>query len=236
MYNEPKAALITGGARRIGKELAVHLAARGYDIAIHYFNSDTDAKQTAKEIEQYGRKSVILKADLNEPAEVQGLIEQTVAELPALCLLVNNASVWNGGSLKESSLEEFDQNFNVHVKAPYLLTRDYARQVRKGNIINILDSNIARNKADEFAYLLSKKCLHELTKMAAVELAPDIRVNALAPGMILKPENQPDKAPSNLVQRHGSPQDVLQAVDYLLDNQMLTGQCLYLAGGKDLVH
>lgn len=235
MPESRKAALVTGGAKRIGREIALHLARTGYDIAIHFNHSSDDAQKTAAEIEALGRRCYLAKADLLVPAELETLVDSCIRNLRQLSLLVNNASTWTGGLLADSSTSEFDEQFNLHVRAPFLLTRDFARLARKGNIINILDSNIAKNRGTEFAYLLSKKALHEMTMMAALELAPAIRVNAIAPGMVLAPEIDKGKKPDNPLDKAGSPGDVTSALDFLLQNDSVTGQCLFVAGGKNLL-
>lgn len=230
-----KAALVTGGAKRVGREIAIHLAKSGYDIALHFNQSSEDAQKTAAEIEALSRRCYLVKANLLHAPDLESVIESCVRNLPQLSVLINNASTWTGGTLCDSSSSEFDENFNLHVRAPFILTRDFARMARKGNIINILDSNVAKNKANEFAYLLSKKGLHELTLMAAMELAPSIRVNAIAPGLILAPEKDKHKQPSNPLAKAGSPKDVTNAIDFFLANETVTGQCLFTAGGKNLI-
>ncbi len=235
MPETKKAALVTGGAKRIGREIALHLARHGYDIALHFNQSSEDAQKTAAEIEAMGQRCYLAKADLLVPAELEKLVESSIRNLRQLSLLVNNASTWTGGLLANSSISEFDEQFNLHVRAPFALTRDFARLARKGNIINILDSNIAKNRGTEFAYLLSKKALQEMTMMAALELAPAIRVNAIAPGMVLAPEKDKDKKPNNPLNKAGNPSDVTTALDFFLQNESVTGQCIFVGGGKNLL-
>ncbi|MBX9568772.1 MAG: SDR family NAD(P)-dependent oxidoreductase [Candidatus Obscuribacterales bacterium] len=230
-----KAALVTGGAKRIGREIALHLAKNGYDIALHFNRSAEDAQKTAAEIEQLSRRCYLVKADLGTASELESVIESCIGNLPYLSVLINNASTWSGGLLTDSSCDEFDEQFHLHVRAPFILTRDFARMARKGNIINILDSNVAKKRATEFAYLLSKKSLQDLTIMAAVELAPAIRVNSIAPGMVLAPEKDKNKPHNNPLNKTGSPKDVTNAIDFFLHNETVTGQCVFVAGGKDLI-
>lgn len=235
MPDNRKAALVTGGAKRIGREIALHLAKAGYDIALHFNSSSEEAQKTAAEIEALSRRCYLVKANLCEPTELESMMESCVRNLPHLTALINNASTWSGGLLTDSSTIEFDENFNLHVRAPFILTRDFARLARKGSIINILDSNVAKNRGNEFAYLLSKKALEQLTVMSAVELAPAIRVNAIAPGLVLAPEKDKDAKPNNPLNKAGSPNDVTNALDYFLQNETVTGQCIFIAGGKNLI-
>jgi len=234
------AALVTAGAKRIGKALCLRLARMGFDIALHYNNSEQDAKETATEVEAFGRTCTLLKADLRKREEVSNLIKRAFDALPHLSVLVNNASIWNSKSLVDSSHEDFSENFQVHVEAPYFLIRDFARRVNDGTIINILDSNVVKTTTAHFPYLLSKKALYELTLLAATELAPKIRVNAIAPGAVLVPEGDlkekyAAKFADNPLSRPGSPDDVADTLEFLIRSKHITGECIFLSAGKHLI-
>ncbi len=239
--NEPRsAALVTAGAKRIGRALCLRLASIGFDIALHYNQSEQDAKKTAAEIEALGRKCTLLKADLRKREEVANMFEQAFDAFPQLNVLINNASIWNSKSLLESSYEDFNENFQVHVEAPYFLIRDFARKVNDGTIINILDSNVVKSTTAHFPYLLSKKALYELTMLAATELAPKIRVNAIAPGAVLVPEDERKdkyaaKFADNPLSRPGSPEDVADTLEFLVKSKHITGECIFLSAGKHLI-
>jgi NAD(P)-dependent dehydrogenase (short-subunit alcohol dehydrogenase family) len=162
-----------------------------------------------------------------------------VAQFGPFQLLVNNASVFNGGYIKETTPELFDKQVNVNLKAPFFLMRDFAIHCKNGNIINLVDTRVSENKSDYAAYSLSKKGLWEITKMAAIEFAPDIRVNAIAPGVSLAPEDRDEKyleklAESIPMKRPGGIEPILKSIDFILENDHLTGQLLFADGGENL--
>lgn len=240
MSKDPKAALVTAGARRVGKAMALRLAERGYDIALHYNNSSNQAEETKKEIEQKGRKCHLFQADLLNDEALERLMPSVIERLPGLSLLVNNASIWKEGSFVDSAKEDLDQYLKIHVEVPYLLTRDFARLARKGLVVNITDSNIVKHSSRYFAYLLSKKALYDFTLLAATELAPEIRVNAIAPGAVQAPEDErkekyESKFTQNPLNHAGSPEDVADALDFLINSEHISGQCIFVSGGKHLV-
>lgn len=235
------AALITGGAKRIGQAIAVALAERGWDIALHYNSSKQEAEQSQSLIEKTGQKCVLLKADLANPDQAITLAKQAKEAFPHLSLLVNNASIFEPARMTTTSQEFYDRNFNIHLKSPFFLSQEFARLGCKGQIINIVDSAITDTRTDVageacFAYLLSKKALLAFTEMAATELAPDIRVNAICPGPIISPAQEPGQleaaAEKSLLKRKGDPKYIVQGVDYLLANEYVTGQALYIDGGR----
>ena len=232
-------ALVTGCAKRIGRAIALTLARKGYDIAIHYNHSRQEADTLAEEIQALGRTSRIYQADLTEDEDILNLLPRVKADDLPLELLVNNASVFEPATIRETELELFDSHWAANFKAPYFLSRDFARLYRKGNIINLVDTRVANNDFAYAAYALTKKALAELTKMAALELAPDIRVNGVCPGFILLPpgadanaiEKIKQKVPLN---RQGYVEPIEQAVEYVLDNDFVTGQLLFVDGGEHL--
>jgi NAD(P)-dependent dehydrogenase (short-subunit alcohol dehydrogenase family) len=154
-------------------------------------------------------------------------------------LLINNASVFEKGYLKDTSPELFDRQINVNLRAPFFLIRDFARISSKGNIINFVDTRITSNKSDFSAYSLSRKGLWDLTQMAALEFAPGIRVNAIAPGVTLPPENENEnylqKLAENIpMKRPGGIEPIVKSIDYIIENDHLTGQLLFADGGENL--
>jgi NAD(P)-dependent dehydrogenase (short-subunit alcohol dehydrogenase family) len=229
-----KQALITGGAKRIGKEIALALAESGYDIALHYNSSANDAENVGQQIRQHGVKCHLYKCDLSDINQVLSLIDAVINDLPALNLLINNASVYEPAKFLESDLNSFDSNFNLHVKAPFFLSQQFALKAHDGQIINIVDADCVHIEDEYFAYLVSKKALLSFTEMAALALAPKIRVNAIAPGPILAPAGgDMEKSAQGLpMKMPGHPKYVTQAVKYLLDNDFVTGQCLFIDGGR----
>lgn len=233
-------ALVTAASKRLGRSIAIRLAELGYDIALHYNTSRDEAEVTAREIQKLGRECKIFQRNFSHIDEVLTLIPEVRQAMASPKLLVNNASPFEKNSFIDARPEEFDRDFNIHVKAPFFLIRDFAKGCENsGHVINIIDTAVTRNKTDYFTYLLSKKSLYELTRMAAAQLAPKIRVNAIAPGVIL-PAAGVDRfhyekfSTGNLLHRAASPSDVLLAMEYLIKAPQVTGDCLFVDGG-DLV-
>ena len=232
-------ALITGGARRIGRAIALSLAGKEYNIALHYRTSKKDAETAASEIRSKGVECEIFQCDLSNSGKVATLIPRVFERFPDCNLLVNNASVFQRARLMETDEALFDRHFNTNLKAPFFLSRDFARHCRKGHIINILDTKISRILIEYFAYTLTKKALHEFTRMAAKELGPSIRVNGVSPGLILPSadlssedfEKMGDRVP---LKTTGNPESVVSAIHFLIDNTFITGECIFVDGGEHL--
>ncbi|MBX9686427.1 MAG: SDR family oxidoreductase [Candidatus Obscuribacterales bacterium] len=240
MDNSGASALVTAAAKRVGRVLALRLAQKGYDIALHYHNSEAEAEKTAEEIRKLGRLCRLFKADLCRNQETEGLILKVLEKMPKLSVLVNNASIWQPCSFLESDLADLKKYQSLHLEAPYILIRDFAKNQKSGLVVNILDSNIVRQNTEYFPYLLSKKALWDLTLMAAGELAPKFRVNAIAPGAVLPPEDERQEKYSkkfnkNPLQREGSPEDIADALEFFLKAEHVTGQCLFVSAGKQLL-
>ena len=234
-------ALITGASKRIGKAITEHLSEIGWNIAIHFNTSEKDAHLLANQLTRHypQQKFEIFKADLSNINEVAKLIPKVMTAFGKIHLLVNNASVFDSGYLKATSPELYDEQMNVNLKAPFFLMRDFANLCKKGNIINFVDTRVTSNKSNFTAYSLSKKGLWNLTQMAALELAPDIRVNAIAPGVSLAPEEKDENYLQNLAQnipmkKPGGLEPIIKSVDYILENNHLTGQLLFVDGGENL--
>ncbi|MCD6009740.1 MULTISPECIES: SDR family oxidoreductase [Halomonadaceae] len=233
-----KAALVTGGATRIGRFLALHLAQQGYDIALHYRHSSEQAIQVAQAIRDMGRGCECLPCDFHL-GDVEALIPRAKARFPKLCVLVNSASAYAAAAIAETPRSLLEEQFAVNLFAPFRLTRSFASEIGEGDIVNILDNKIAFNQPAYAAYLLAKKSLGELTRMAALEFAPRIRVNAIAPGVVLPASVRSD---DYLAWRHGGIplarqgelDELGQALDYLLKNRFVAGQTLFVDGGESL--
>jgi NAD(P)-dependent dehydrogenase (short-subunit alcohol dehydrogenase family) len=233
--------LITGAAKRIGKALSLHLAARGWNIAIHYHSSQSEALTLQKELKSLyaNQQFEIFKADLNYADEVEKLIPQVLQSMNSIDVLINNASVFDKCSLADTDTDLFNRNMNINFRAPFILTREFINHCGKGEIINFVDTKITSNKSNYAAYCLSKKALWEMTQMTALEAGPSIRVNAIAPGLTLAPEEKNEqylwKMAANIaMKRPGGLQPVLKSLDYILDNDYLTGQLLFCDGGENL--
>ncbi|MFV0592027.1 MAG: SDR family oxidoreductase [Draconibacterium sp.] len=235
-------ALITGGSKRIGKAIACHLAKKGWNVIIHYNHSSETAIALVQELSSKYPQQLFssVTANLANRHEVLGLIPEIVEKRSPFDLLINNASVFDKGKFIDTSEELFDSQMNVNFKAPFFLMRDFAKYCKVGNIINFVDTRITKNQSDYAAYSLSKKALWESTKMAAQEFAPGIRVNAIAPGVTLAPEGESDEYLQNLaksipMEKSGGTAPILKSIDYILENDHLTGQLLFADGGENLI-
>lgn len=234
-------ALITGASKRIGKAIAEHLAMKGWNVIIHFNRSADDAISLVQQLsEKYpGQLFSSVMANLQSSREVKSVIPELVEKTGPFELLVNNASVFDKSYLKETSEDLFDVQINVNLKAPFILIRDFANLCKTGNIINFVDTRVTSNKSNFAAYSLSKKALWELTKMSALELAPEIRVNAIAPGVTLAPADEGEDYLQKLAQEipmkePGGVEPILKSIDYILENKHLTGQLLFADGGENL--
>ena len=238
--SQKRAALITGGAERLGKASALKLADMGYDIALHFNTSAKNAISTSEEIKKQGVGCEIFAGNLGSEAETSHLLSKAQASFPHLNTLINNASVFSPSQFKNEEIKDFSVNFDINLKAPYILMNQFAKTIKKGQIINFLDTNIAKNKITHFSYLLSKKTLLDLTKLAAVDLAPSIRVNAIAPGLILPPKGKDDaflneRAKDIPLKHKGKITNITQTIEFLIHNDFLTGQVIFVDGGEHLI-
>ena len=233
-------ALVTGAAKRIGAYVALHLAQEGYQIALHYHRSKAEAMSTAKVIYKTGVRCELFCCDLSDEIQTLKLVPQVFKAFPNLNVLVNSASIFIPNQFGAADLTLFKAHWEVNFKAPYILTAEFARLVKKGQVINFVDANAVKHKTKYADYLMTKKALLEFTKMAAVQWGPGIRVNGISPGMILAPvNNQPDdrlkRARQIPLQKTGSSLNILQTVQFLLENDYLTGQIIANDGGESLI-
>jgi len=232
-------ALVTGSAVRLGKALALDLARRGYDIALHYRSSAGPAAAAAAEIESAGARCVPFQADLADAAAIPGLLADVVNTFPGLSLLVNSASAYAQATIADTTPALFDEQFAVNLRAPFFLTQAFAARVDQGHVVNIIDNKIGFNQFEYAAYLLAKKGLVELTRMAALEFAPRIRVNGVAPGVVLPASSRSDEYIQWRIQgiplrMQGETAHISAAIHALLDNPFMTGQVLVVDGGEAL--
>lgn len=235
-----KTVLITGAARRIGRALALACAREGADLVLHYRGSEREIRLLEEEIASFGRKAWALQADLQDAGHAQRLVEQA-ASLRPLYALVNNASIFESLKAADTTVEQWDRHLAVNLRAPFLLSQAFARQVpsgAQGRIINLLDWRALRPGFDHFPYTISKAGLAALTSALALSLAPDITVNGLALGAILPPSGQ--SASEQLIKRvpaarWGSVEDVEQALIFLLTGpSYITGEIIHVDGGRHL--
>lgn len=235
-------ALITGGAKRVGAQMATSLAKMGYDLAITYRTSQSEAEELCSELSKEGVSCRAYKLDLFDVEAVKKFGDEFFAKNKNCNLLINNASIFKKSDFVNSEFDEFDDNFNIHIKSPLILSRAFAVNVDSGNIINMIDKNTVRYDTSYFYYLLSKKALLEATKMLSLQLAPRIRVNGISPGYILDAidgadfDNR-DKIINKIpLQRKGDVGNIVQSLKFILKNDFITGQIISIDGGASLNH
>jgi len=235
-----KSVLITGGAKRVGREISLYLAGRGFEIGLHYNSSRDEAMKIKSEIEKSGGHCNLFCHDLRDISGIPALMEEVRRVMPTCSVLVNNASIIERVPFMESSPDLLDDQFDVNFKAPVFLTQAFARIFKSGVVVNILDTNVIRSSSGYFMYLLSKKSLRDFTLMAAHALAPNIRVNAVCPGTVLpdsylgieKMQEFGKKLPSG---KTATPEEVASAVYTLIESEYLNGQILFVDGGQQLI-
>lgn len=236
-----KTVLITGSAYRLGKVIALAAANAGADIILHHGHSPAEAAQTAKEIHDLGRNVWILQADLNEASQVEKLIQQA-NDISPLYALINNASIFTPGGFLETSLSSWQENININLTAPFLLSQAFVKShlpMQPGRILNLLDWRALRPGRDHFAYTISKAALASITQAIALAAAPNISVNAIALGAILPPANEEtNDALLNSVplKRWADLSELAETVLFLLTGPTyITGEIVHLDGGRHLV-
>lgn len=244
-------ALVTGAARRLGREMALYLARRGHDVAVHYAGSADDAAAVVDEIRAMGRQAVALQADLLREDEVQALVPRAVAALGRLTLLVNNASIFEYDSLDSATRDSWDRHIESNLRAPFVLTQHFARQapaaatdaagepVAQALVVNMIDQRIRKPTPEFASYTIAKMGLWALTQTAAQGLAPAVRVNAIGPGPTLRGGRQDAGAfarqrAATLLKRGANPADITAALGYFIDAPAVTGQILMVDGGQHL--
>ncbi len=241
MNDQPRrpAALVTGGAIRVGRALALALAEDGYDVAILFNRSKGPAAETAEDIERLGAKCHLVQYDLHDAEGMDAMLGSVLEALPNLRVLVNSASGYTPGPLRETDVATFDDQMQLNLRAPFFMTKAFANQVAEGHVINIIDNKIGYNQYAYAAYLLSKKALAELTRMAALELAPKIQVNGIAPGVILPAVSRSAeyiewRRQAIPLHRTGAVEDLAGALRYLLNSRFVTGSIMVVDGGENI--
>lgn len=232
-------ALVTGAAIRVGRAIALQLAKDGFDIGLHFNGSQESAEKTAREIEQLGRKVVLIRANLVE-LENADLVIDKASQLGELKVLVNSAAIFPENDVIDSSLDHYDKVMDVNLKAPLLLSQAFAKtKPKSAHIINILDNRLKNPAGDHLVYRLSKSALWHLTECLAKELAPNIQVNGLALGAIMAPPGASEdhflRMANNIpLKRTGSPEAVAEAVSFFVKQNFITGAVLPIDGGEFL--
>lgn len=237
-----RVALITGGARRIGRAIALDLSRAGWTIAVHYRRSRDAAEQLLSEIHAAGGRAISLSADLARPDDVTSLVPRCVDATGAPVCLINNASEFQVDSVATTTMEQWDTHLDINLKAPVFLAQALFRALpvgETGNVINIIDQRVWRLTPDFFSYTISKAGLWTATRTLAQGLAPRVRVNAVGPGPVLKSIHQSDadfadEVQSTLLKRGPTPEEIAAAVRFILDAPAMTGQMIALDGGQHL--
>ena len=243
---------MTGGGRRLGREISLALAMRGIDVAVHFNGSGREALDVVEECRRRGVNSTAIEADLLDDAETASLIRKARAGLEGdLTILVNNASVFEHDRIMSATLDDWHNSMSVNLKAPFFLIQEFARQVpdavedthgeleQSAVVVNLIDNRVMKPTSEFATYTIAKMGLWDLTRMAAVALAPDVRVNAIGPGPTLPSKRQSREHFSRqrrgtLLKRGATPSDVVAAMNFLIDCKSVTGQFLCLDGGQNL--
>jgi NAD(P)-dependent dehydrogenase (short-subunit alcohol dehydrogenase family) len=239
---EPGIVLITGSARRIGRAIALDLAQRGWDIAIHYRRSRSEAEELAASIGALGRRAATLEADLADPKSLAGLMPRCAEALGSPSCLVNNASEFVPDTIGTLTPDAWDRHLDINLKAPVFLAQALAEGLprgRAGNVINIIDQRVWKLTPHFFSYTLSKAGLWTATRTLAQALAPRVRVNAVGPGPVLKSVHQSDvefaaEVQSTLLGQGPALEEIAAAVAFILAAPSMTGQMIVLDGGQHL--
>lgn len=245
-------ALVTGAGKRLGREMALYLARRGFDVAVHYASSEAEAVSVVAEITALGRKAVAVQADLLDEAQVQTLIARAVAGLGGpLTVLVNNASIFEYDTLASATRRSWDRHLESNLRAPFVLTQGFAAQVpqavpdaagepvAQGLIVNMIDQRVHKLTPEFMTYTLAKMGLWALTQTAAQGLAPHVRVNGIGPGPTLQGGRQSDshfarQRAATVLKRGANPSDIVAALGFFLDSPAVTGQMIAVDGGQHL--
>tara|TARA_B110000037_G_scaffold82503_1_gene98186 strand:+ start:7143 stop:7919 length:777 start_codon:yes stop_codon:yes gene_type:complete len=245
-------ALVTGGALRLGREMALYLARQGYDVAVHFAQSKQEAQSTVFLIREMGQNAVALQADLLDEDQTSSLIERAVDGLGGrLDILVNNASIFEHDTIKSATRESWDRHIESNLRAPFVLTQEFAKQAPEARddsngepqaqalIVNMLDQRVRKLTPDFMSYTLAKMGLWALTQTSAQALAPSIRVNAIGPGPTLQGARQSAdhfeiQRQATVLKRGSNTSDITEALGYFLRAPAVTGQLLCVDGGQHL--
>lgn len=245
-------ALVTGAGKRLGRAMALHLAGAGFDVAVHYAASEDEARQTAAEIAALGRRAALVRADLLDEAQTQGLVPAAAAALGGpLTVLVNNASIFEYDNLRSATRAGWDRHMESNLRAPFVLMQAFAAQcppalrdaagepLASGLVVNMIDQRVWKPTPEFMTYSLAKAALWALTRTAAQALAPQIRVNAIGPGPTMQGTRQSaahfarQRAATPLA-RGAGPGDVVAALGFFLNSPSVTGQMIATDGGQHL--
>ena len=241
-------AIVTGGAHRLGRAFALTLAYEGYAVLVHYHRSSQSAAKTVTAIKSFGVPAYSMQADLTQAEHVQALftlvdslLSRPETKLSHLAVMVNSAAVMPRGDAKTMSIDNWDTTLNLNLRAPFLCAQQaHGRMTRGGLIVNVSDIGAEKAWSRFPSYTVSKAALESLTKVLARSFAPSVRVNAIAPGLVLPSENVSDDEWDRLVQRMplkrtATTEEVASALEFMLKNEYVTGQTIVVDGGYSLL-
>jgi glucose 1-dehydrogenase len=235
-------AVVTGAARRVGREIALAMAERGLAVVVHHGTSTVEANVLVSRIRSQGGHAIAVAADLRDPRAAAMTVFEAAAELGEVTTLINSAAVFQERALPWVDLYHCNVHLSVNLLAPIFLAQQFIRQLgegQRGQIVNILDWRAQRPGADHLVYTSTKAALVSVTRSLAQQLAPLIQVNGIAPGAILPPEDRSNwheqRAISSIpLRRTGSPQELVKVINFLLDSDFITGEIVNVTGGEEL--
>ena len=238
---EARKIIITGGATRIGAAIAKKLSGQNNEILIHYNRSKSKAEKLKKDLSKNGTKIYLVKGDLRKETDIKKIIKFAKSKLKIFDCLINNASLFENDKLENFSLDSWSKHIRTNLRAPALLSKEFAKNVKgkNNNILNIIDQRVFKLTPYFFSYTLSKTGLYTLTKTGAMSLSPNIRVNAIAPGPTIKNQRQSEKHfkkqyLATPLKRQVDVEQICNAVDFFIKNRSITGQVLAIDSGQNL--
>lgn len=233
--------LITGAAKRLGREFALNLAKLGANIAVHYYHSKKEAEELSKDIEALGQKVILVKGNIAKPKEIAKIVAKSIEGLGSIDILINNAAIFYPTPINDVTKKDWDNFFDINLKSQFYFAREFASKFNgeNGKIINLADTYAASPAIEFIPYGISKTGVISLTKGLAKAYAPNILVNCICPGPILpleKPgtEVQQKAISKTLLKREGKVMDIVKTVIFLIENDYITGQAIYVDGGKSV--
>lgn len=239
---EHKVVLVTGGAKRIGRAMSLHMASCGWDIVVHYNKSKNEAEEIHEEIAKLGSRCFLVQAELSDEKQVRDIFKKYNNKFGKISCLINNASVFKNDTLNDQKSDNFHFHNSVNLYAPLILSQEFSQNLsgNKGNIINMLDYCVVNLPDKFFSYALSKFGLYGATQMMAKQLAPSIRVNAIGLGHSLPNERETKESfkearKQTPLQNGADVDEICAAIDFILSSSSMTGQMLALDGGKHLI-
>ena len=238
---EAKKIIITGGATRIGAAIAKKLSGSNKEIVIHFNRSKIKAESLRKKLQNYGTKVYLVKGDLSKEKDINKIIKFAKSKLKYFDCLINNASLFENDKLENFKTDSWEKHISTNLRAPALLSKEFSKNIKGGNnnIINLIDQRVFKLTPYFFSYTISKTGLYTLTKTSAISLAPNIRVNGIAPGPTIKNKRQSEKHfkkqySATPLKKQVDVEEICNAVDFFIKNRSITGQVLAIDSGQSL--